>query len=146
MTGRRHNAGVTLVEMLVALTISALIGVAGFALLEGVTRAEASVSGRLARLEAQDRAFRLLTLDLANATHMRLNEVLDVQVAGHLITWQASGTGIVRVLTDANGQVVRQGILNDPAILSNHAPGVISLKLPESDVWRLVPFAALPLE
>ena len=117
-----------------------------FALLDVVTRAEASVSGRLAQLEAQDRAFQLLTLDLANATHMQLNEVLDVQVGGRLITWQASGTGHVRVLTDANGQVLQQSILDDTAILSNHGPGVISLKLPEPDIWRLIPVAALPLE
>ncbi|MEM8654284.1 MAG: prepilin-type N-terminal cleavage/methylation domain-containing protein [Pseudomonadota bacterium] len=146
MTRRTRNAGVTLVEMLVALAISALIGLAGFALLEGVARTESSVSDRLTRLNAQNRAFQLLTLDLANAIRVRLSEVLEVQVSDQTITWQASDTSLVRVLTHPNGQVLRQGVLDGPAILSNHAPGVIALKLPKNDVWRLIPFAAISEE
>jgi len=61
MMGRRSTqSGVTLIEMLVALSISAMIGLAGFIFLESVTRTEAGVSGRLEQLNLQDRAFTCL--------------------------------------------------------------------------------------
>ncbi|MEL6463992.1 MAG: prepilin-type N-terminal cleavage/methylation domain-containing protein [Pseudomonadota bacterium] len=146
MTQRGPNAGVTLLEMLVALSISALIGVAGFALLDSVTRTEAALSGRLAQLEAQDRAFRLLALDLTNATRSQVGDTLELRLAGHKITWQASDTGLVRSLTFQDGNQLRQDVLDDPSVLSIHAPGVISLDLPESDVRRLIPLPVVFLE
>ena len=146
MTQRVQNAGVTLLEMLVALSISALVGVAGFALLDGVTRTEAGLSGKLAQFEARDRAFRLLALDLAKATHVQVGDTLELRFARQTIAWEATDARLVRALTYPNGGVLRQDVLDEPATLSVHAPGVMSLTLPEAGATRLFPLPTVPAE
>ena len=63
MTGRDPAAGVTLVEVLVALSIFALIGVAGFSMLDQVLRTERQTEGRLEELAALQRAMFLIRQD-----------------------------------------------------------------------------------
>ena len=64
---RFSQAGVTLVEVLVALVIFALIGAAGFTVLDQVARVDRLTEGRLARLAAMQRAMRVLSVDFAQA-------------------------------------------------------------------------------
>ena len=60
---RAGEAGVTLVEVLVALALFALIGGAGVAVLDQVIRVQARTEGRLDRLAEIQRAAHLMTLD-----------------------------------------------------------------------------------
>lgn len=144
MSGRASQSGVTLIEMLVALAISAMISVAGFVFLDSLTRTESGIAGRLERLALQDRAFHLLVLDLQNATEAELGQELELQVAGQSIDWRASETGLVRSITFQDGAIIRQELLSEPATITRHAPGILALRLTETGVWRLLPFATGP--
>lgn len=62
--GRDAEAGVTLVEMLVALAIFALVGLASFAVLDAVIRTRDRTEGRLERVAEIDRALFLFGRDL----------------------------------------------------------------------------------
>ncbi|WP_054006539.1 type II secretion system protein GspJ [Cypionkella psychrotolerans] len=68
-------AGFSLVEVLVALAIFALIGVAGFSMLDQVLRTQRLTEGRLERLAELQRAMHLITLDFSQARNSSL--VLD---------------------------------------------------------------------
>jgi general secretion pathway protein J len=67
MTSRDPEAGVTLVEMLVALAIFALVGLASFALLDAVIRTRDRTEGRLEDVAALDRALILFGRDLGQS-------------------------------------------------------------------------------
>lgn len=60
---RRDRAGFTLMEVIVALGLFALISVAGFTLLDGVIRTRDRLDGRLERIAELQRAMYLITLD-----------------------------------------------------------------------------------
>lgn len=64
---RAATAGFTLVEVLVALVIFAVIGVAGFSMLDQVLRTQGRTDGRLERLAEQQRFMHVLTGDFAQA-------------------------------------------------------------------------------
>ena len=66
-TRRITTSGVTLVEVLVALAIFALIGVAGFSMLDQVLRTQRQTDGRLEQLAEMQRAMHLITLDFSQA-------------------------------------------------------------------------------
>ena len=61
------DAGFTLVEMLVALALFAMIGLAAFTTLDTVVRVRGQTEGRIERLGAIDRALTLLSRDLMQA-------------------------------------------------------------------------------
>jgi len=61
---RSPDAGVTLVETLVAMALFALIGLAGFAIVDSVLRVQARTETRLDALESLQRAMLLLTTDI----------------------------------------------------------------------------------
>lgn len=63
----RGDAGFTLVEVLVALVLFAMIGAAGFAVLDQVLRVQRQTEGRLDRLAAIQRAMHLVTTDFMQA-------------------------------------------------------------------------------
>lgn len=63
----KRDAGVTLVELLVALVVFALIAVAGFALVDGTLRVQERTDGRLERLAEVQRALHLVTADFEQA-------------------------------------------------------------------------------
>ncbi len=78
MKGRRHpgndtgpcrhdgeEQGFTLIEMLVALALLALISLAGFALIQTVLNAQQRTDGRLERLAGLERAVYLIDADFA---------------------------------------------------------------------------------
>ena len=64
---RDCEAGLTLVEMLVALALFALVGLASFALLDTVIRARDRTQGRLEEAAALDRVLLLWSRDLGQA-------------------------------------------------------------------------------
>lgn len=64
---RLATAGVTLVEMLVALVLFALIGAAGFGVLDQILRTQRATEGRLERLAGIQRGLYLLTTDFLQA-------------------------------------------------------------------------------
>ena len=68
MTARRApSAGFTLIEVLVALALFALISVAGFTMLDQVLRTQRQTDGRLERLAELQRAMYLVTADFLQA-------------------------------------------------------------------------------
>lgn len=68
MTAQRQpTAGFTLIEVLVALALFALISGAGFAMLDQVLRTQSRTDGRLERLAALQRAMYLVTNDFLQA-------------------------------------------------------------------------------
>lgn len=69
---RSPNAGVTLIEMMIALALFALIGSAGFAMLDQVLRSQRGSEGRLERLSEQQRALHVIMADFQMATSRSL--------------------------------------------------------------------------
>ncbi len=61
---RSSQAGVTLVEVLVAMALFAMIGLAGFSMLDAVLRVQAGTDARLERLADIDRALIIISRDL----------------------------------------------------------------------------------
>lgn len=67
-----RDAGITLVEMLVALAIFALVGLASFTTLDTILRVRDRTDGRLAQLAQLDRALVVFSRDLQQADPMTL--------------------------------------------------------------------------
>lgn len=67
MTQRQPDAGLTLVEMLVALVLFALVGLASFAMLDAIIKARDRTEGRLASIAQLDRAMTLFSRDLGQS-------------------------------------------------------------------------------
>jgi general secretion pathway protein J len=64
---RRTDAGFSLIEVLVALALFAMIGGAGLSVLDQILRTQAQTEGRLERLADLQRMMHLVTLDLSLA-------------------------------------------------------------------------------
>lgn len=82
---RAADAGVTLVETLVALVIFALIGGAGVAVLDRILRAQSATEGRLQQLAAIERTMHLVTQDFMQATGGSL------RFADHAVAFRREG-------------------------------------------------------
>jgi len=67
MSARQGDSGLTLVEVLVSLSLFALIGIAGFAIIDSVLTVRDRTEGRLERLGDVERALHLLRLDFEQA-------------------------------------------------------------------------------
>ena len=115
---RTPQAGVTLVEVLVSLVIFAIIGVAGYGMLDQVARTQRLTEGRLQRLGQMQRAMLLMDQDFRQATARSL-----VQDAGGLGFERAAGDAVVglqygltgsdfmRHMADAKGKAVADQVL-----------------------------------
>ena len=66
-SGRDRMAGVTLVEMLVALSLFAMVGLAAFTTLDTILRVRAQTDGRLEHLARLDRTLMIYGRDLIEA-------------------------------------------------------------------------------
>lgn len=66
---RNAEAGLTLVEMLVALAVLALIGAAGMTMLDGILRAQARTDGRMESLARMQRVLHLVAMDFSQAAN-----------------------------------------------------------------------------
>ncbi|MGQ0566900.1 MAG: type II secretion system protein GspJ [Gemmobacter sp.] len=104
--GRDPAAGVTLVEMVVALAIFALIGSAGYAMLDQVLRTESRTSGRLERLGDLQRALFLVGQDFAQGqAHSVAQDGGGVTVGrdGAVVRYHLAGNALRRDVADAAG-------------------------------------------
>ena len=68
MKRARSRQGFTLVEVLIAMALFALIGIAGFTLLDGVLRTQGATETRLARMSEIQRAMLVVSTDLDQIT------------------------------------------------------------------------------
>lgn len=114
MNRRSPDAGVTLVETLVAMALFALIGLAGFAIVDSVLRVQARTETRLDALESLQRAMLLLTTDieqLADGAMVFEGDALSLARRGAgagaqddvTVRYALGQDGLVRTVTDPFG-------------------------------------------
>ncbi|OWU84699.1 hypothetical protein ATO6_10125 [Oceanicola sp. 22II-s10i] len=113
--GRGSDSGLTLVEVLVALAIFAVIGLAGMSILDTVVRVNRGTEDRLERLAEIDRALLVVGRDMLQA------EPVGVGLNGASLTlMQSGGDGprplryaledgaLIRALPGREGEVIQQ--------------------------------------
>lgn len=100
---RSDESGFTLVEMLVVVALFALIGMAGFAVVDGIVGVQRRTEGRLERLADLQRAMHIITADLEQA------EPLSLRFDGTMLSLQRSAGGQGEPTTIAF--MLREGIL-----------------------------------
>jgi general secretion pathway protein J len=87
---RDATAGFSLVEVLVALVLFALIGMAGFSMLDQVLRTQRLTEGRLERLAEMQRMMHLVTLDFTQARGQSLR--LEAAETGETLSLRRNAT------------------------------------------------------
>ncbi len=100
-----RDAGLTLIEMLVAMAIFAVIGVAGLGILDTVLRTNERTEGRLERLAEIDRALLILRRDLAQLAPAA------VTLSDDTLTFERSGAERpvgIRFALDEDGTLTRR--------------------------------------
>ena len=95
---RQPDAGVTLVEMLVALVLFALVGLASFAMLDTVIRARDRTDGRLESIAALDRALTLFSRDMLQSAPQGRSLAQDILTVS--MTEQGQEVGLIYQLVD----------------------------------------------
>lgn len=107
---RDAQSGVTLIEMMVALAIFALIGMAGFSMLDQVLRTQSRTEGRLEALGDLQRAMYLVGLDAAMAEGRSLvasdTGVEFVRSGGVRLRYALTGGVLRRAVSDLQGRVL----------------------------------------
>ena len=120
---RDAAAGVTLIEMLVAMALFAIIATAGFTVLDQVVRVQDRTAGRLDRLAAMQRTMQLVTQDLMFASSRSLaysggavafrRTAADGEMA---VRYTLEGTTLVRTVSGGLGtRPARQPLLGGVA-------------------------------
>jgi general secretion pathway protein J len=100
---RDSQSGITLVEILVALVIFALVGLASFTTLDTILRAQNQTDGRLDRLAEIDRSLTLFGRDLTQAT------AGTIGISGDQLTLDSAGNVALRYLHDEKSLVRESG-------------------------------------
>lgn len=137
---RTPDAGVTLIEMTIALALFALIGSAGFATLDQVLRSQRGTEGRLERLSERQRALHVILTDFEMAESRSL-QATDVTVSlartsrdrSLNLRYHLKDGVLHREIADGEGTA-----LADQAILTNVEGMAWRFLTPEgvwSDVW-----------
>lgn len=133
MTGLRRRdgqAGLTLVEVLVALALFSLIGLSGFSMLDTILRVRSGSEGRLDRQAQIDRALVVFTRDLQEADPTSLTQTPTG------VTLNRTGTGIIAYVQEG-GALLRR--LPRSGFDQQMIGGVLSLRLRALDstgIWR----------
>jgi general secretion pathway protein J len=119
MKRQAPRQGFTLVEVLIALGLFALIGVAGFTLLDGVLRTQGATETRLARMAGIQRAMLVVSSDLdqvigslgGSGSSLSLRKT---DLSGSVVTvrYDLAGTVLTRTVSGAGGERV-QTLLDD---------------------------------
>jgi general secretion pathway protein J len=134
---RLPTSGMTLVEVLVALAVFAVIGTAAFAMLDQTLRSERLAGARLARLVEVQRTMRILSIDTLQAISGSVTQ--DGASLSFLRRGAVSQGGGPAV----DGLVVRYALEGDTFIREIGAPGMEPARQPLlTDVlsaqWQLV--------
>jgi general secretion pathway protein J len=111
----------TLVEVLVGLVLFALIGMAGFSVLDQAIRVQARTEGRLARLAEIQRMMHIVTLDFMQASGASLSLVdgavsfrRDAATGEIAVSYGLEDGTLVRSVSGGpNAAVLRQNLLSD---------------------------------
>ncbi|KAF0675830.1 prepilin-type N-terminal cleavage/methylation domain-containing protein [Profundibacterium mesophilum] len=96
---RDGQSGVTLIEMLVALALFSMIGLAGFTMLRTILDAQERTEGRMERLARIDTALRLLASDVETARPGSLSwdgATLTLSSEAGATVWTAGEGGTLR--------------------------------------------------
>ena len=122
------EAGFTLIEVVIALALFALISLAGLALVESVIRVEERTSGRLERLGQLQRAMFVLTRDLEQVAAGTLQEVnggvrfqrnaASVYQPGSTVGYTLSAEGLFRTSAAETPAATAQLVLGNVASVS----------------------------
>lgn len=112
-----RQAGVTLVEVLVALVLFALIGAAGFSVLDQILRVQARTEGRLDQLAQIQRMLHLVSTDFMQAAGGSLvfaDDGVAIRRSGGLaVRYGLEETVLVRQVSGGFGQAAtRQALLS----------------------------------
>tara|TARA_R110000796_G_scaffold49077_5_gene117466 strand:- start:995 stop:1525 length:531 start_codon:yes stop_codon:yes gene_type:complete len=109
MTRQAHRdaeAGLTLVEVLVALALFSLIGLSGFTMLDNILRVQSGTQGRLERLGQIDRALVVFSRDLqesdSGSVRQDENGVTMNRTGTGLLSYQARSNVFLRSLSRRN--------------------------------------------
>lgn len=120
---RDGAAGITLVEMLVALALFSLVGLAGFTMLDAVLQVRDRTDGRLERLAAIDRALTVFSRDFVQADPLSVTlseERLDIEAESGGRGYLLDGSTLVRETSNEgeDNPPLRQILLEGVAGLS----------------------------
>jgi general secretion pathway protein J len=114
VTTKRRRDGFTLVEVLIALALFALIGVAGFTLLNSVLRTQGATETRLDRMAEIQRAMLVVTSDLDQVTGSIAGgggglSIRKFDVAGNIVAvrYELAGDRVNRVVSGPAGERVQ---------------------------------------
>jgi general secretion pathway protein J len=162
MKPRADESGFTLVEMMIALAIFAMVAATGVALLAFSVRAQAAAQGQLDRVASERRMMALLTADLAQAVPrpsrdpdgkpVRAFEGADGKTAGIVMGYVRTGrsnpeaqarAGIERVeLVFEKGRLERRayamadGAKPETTIVLAEGLASVGLRYRDRDGWR----------
>ncbi len=124
--GRHGEAGVTLVEVLVAMVLFALIATAGYSVLSQVVRVQAQTDGRLQRIAQLQRTMNIVTQDFMFASSGSLS------FANGAVSFRRSaGDGEMAVRYDLEDQTLVRtvsGIVGGQPARQVLLPGVAALR------------------
>jgi general secretion pathway protein J len=108
LPSRQGEAGLTLVEMLVALVLFALVGIASFAMLDAIIKTRDRTEGRLDGIVQLDRAVAIISRDLGQS-------LPDRSLANGLLTFDLiDAGGIIRVTYRVQDGTLWRGLQTDP--------------------------------
>ncbi len=114
MTAKRRRDGFTLIEVLIALVLFALIGIAGFTLLDGVLRTQGATETRLARMAEIQRAMLVVTSDLDQLTGSVAGSggglsLRKIDVSGGIVSvrYDLTGETLTRTVSGPGGERVQ---------------------------------------
>lgn len=120
MTRRPHEAGFTLVELMISLTLFALVSLAGLALVDGTLGTEARVGGRLERHGDLQRTAYVLSADLqqlapgklaSDGGTIRFRRHLSADPRGAVeVHYVLDGTSLIRSLGGLGTQRLLAGV------------------------------------
>lgn len=116
MTTRAGQSGVTLIEMLVALSVFSLIGIASFSMLDTVVRTDRQTAGRLEQYSEIDLALRLFEADVLRASpeYNFTEATFSMVTADGRVTYSSGEDGLTRQIKVSDRPDVEQNLMPSP--------------------------------